>query len=117
MNTEKEAIRKAKEVQKRLGQGWDIRVWRNLGWHWSLQAAGGRISLYEDFSGKFFALVNLDGRSPGMGDPEVPVVPSRRDPCRAVWDAMDAIRDIFERDAKGFEMLEEVTWDICHKKR
>lgn len=39
-----EAKSKAIAVAKRLGPGWSIRVWENLGWHWEVNAGAVSIS-------------------------------------------------------------------------
>ena len=35
-NTKTEATKKAKALAKKMGKEWEIKVWENLGWHYSV---------------------------------------------------------------------------------
>lgn len=69
--TKQEALREAHAKRNLLHQprNWKIRVWENMGWHWSLH--NGTLSLYYDKYGKgkgTFSALMSDGRYEGVGE-------------------------------------------------
>lgn len=70
LDTEETMRSEAEAMQRRLGPEWEVRVWENLGWYWSLRAGG--ITLYKSIvnSGgkpKYHALFG-DGNGGGFMD-------------------------------------------------
>lgn len=43
-----EAKKAGARLAKNLGAGWDVRVWENLGWHYSAVSACGRIKVHQN---------------------------------------------------------------------
>jgi hypothetical protein len=37
------AVKDSKAIAAKLGKGWKIRVWENLGWHWEVLSKCGRL--------------------------------------------------------------------------
>jgi len=70
MTTEKEANRKAEILKTQLkGDGWTIRVWENIGWHYSLHNCG--LSLMEEESVErleYWCLLASDLKYTGSGE-------------------------------------------------
>ena len=48
--TKSQAIAGAKELQEKLGASWQIKVWENLGWHYS--CFRNNITVYPGYNGK-----------------------------------------------------------------
>lgn len=57
-------ISKSKKLHKTMGPEWSIRIWENLGWHYSLQR--GPILLYER-DGKYSVLIDEEITNPTGG--------------------------------------------------
>jgi hypothetical protein len=60
------AVAAAKKLAKEL-PGFKPHVWENVGWHYSVVAHGGRVSVYNNF-GSYNVLASLV--NPHAGDPE-----------------------------------------------
>lgn len=56
-------------------RAWRLEVWENIGWHWHLCAAGGRIMVtsVQTVGGDvlYWGLINFEGKVEGAGDPEI----------------------------------------------
>jgi hypothetical protein len=66
--TEAQALRAANAAAKRL-PGWRVRVWENLGWHWSLVDRSGCVKLHplsEEAGGGWTAFVGSDSSTGGF---------------------------------------------------
>lgn len=65
--TKTKAEKEAKWLQGRLGNGWEIRVWENIGWHYSCEKYN--ISVHSAHLGQtlFHALVSDTASTPGTG--------------------------------------------------
>jgi hypothetical protein len=46
VKTEREALGEGRTVCNILGPAWELNVWQNFGWHWSLKAQQGRVRLH-----------------------------------------------------------------------
>ncbi|MBD3405073.1 MAG: hypothetical protein GF411_02920 [Candidatus Lokiarchaeota archaeon] len=67
ISTRAEATKKAEALKSRLqGQGWKIRVWENIGWHYSIENTHCNLTVSE-FIGKFG--VSLSDERGYPGDP------------------------------------------------
>lgn len=66
--SEGEARKKAEEALSLLNnkEGWTIRTWNNLGWHWSLQC--GAMSLNSTNQDEFYVLLSDDVKRPYGGE-------------------------------------------------
>lgn len=54
--TKSEATLAAKKLLAQMtGRGWKIRVWENLGWHYSVET--NRVAVYPSLGGKFHCLL------------------------------------------------------------
>lgn len=75
--TEELAKKRADQVKAMLprkGQGWTIRVWENLGWHWSLY--NGPMSLYEsNVLRQFWCGISREMHYPEKGDYPIGMAP------------------------------------------
>jgi hypothetical protein len=56
------AQRKGRALVKKLGRGWKVRVWENLGWHHSAVAIGVNATVYEDGKRRFWADTHFGDR-------------------------------------------------------
>ena len=66
MKTEKQAQQAGQLLLGKMrGTGWKLRVWENLGWHYSVSA--GPVCVHESADGGFFALVSDDPEKAGPG--------------------------------------------------
>lgn len=103
------ATNRAKSVRARMlsPDSWTVRVWENMGWHWSLIC--GNVSLHEDLDGKFWAMVSYDEDDAGVGvsawtNPDTPSMDKilresdiLADPQEAVDEAVKLVREYLER--------------------
>lgn len=59
------ATEMAKKIRKRLGTGWTVEVWENLGWHWKVRSPAGRITVGQHPDGEFVAYVSRESGGDG----------------------------------------------------
>lgn len=100
MTTKAEATRLGKALVKRLGPGWTLRVWENLGWHYSATCAG--MSVYPAYGGGFHTLLSAEAwknGGPGGGEVYWSGLRARtfKDPRRAVADQLQRAQVFVDR--------------------
>ena len=96
--TKEEALKKGKALQKRLGAGWKTHVFENLGWHYTVSALDGLLSVHgHSFKEgtKYFCM--FTNSFPGTGSPGWYSHKSYEDP-------LDAVRKSFAIARKRSEM-------------
>jgi hypothetical protein len=102
MKTKAEAKKAATNLRRRLGSGWKIRMWENMGWHYSVSTAGGRVSVSPSFlKNTFFCMISLS--LPGGGDIRCGKSSGRhfKDPWKAVDAAFAQLREVVVTDVKA----------------
>jgi hypothetical protein len=52
-----DAQKKGKALAKRLGKGWTVRLWENLGWHYEVISPCGRIKVSNGYGGSYTAFL------------------------------------------------------------
>ena len=92
MNTKREAEIAGKALIKRLGPGWDLRIWENLGWWYEARFRKGELSVHEH-AGLFYCMLST---VPGVGDLEWFCDKSFRDPQKAVRETVRIAREKLE---------------------
>ena len=71
-----------KKLAARMGKGWRVRTWENLGWHYSV--ANKICVVHESVGGIYW----IDMRVPGLGQ----ICVSRKDPVRGYDTALAKVR-------------------------
>jgi len=64
-----EAHRKGKKLAKRMGKSWTVRVWENLGWHYSAISPDGCTKIRENcYNGRYsyMAFIGVDKWAGGV---------------------------------------------------
>jgi hypothetical protein len=70
MKTRAEAAAAGKQAQRQLPKGWKLRVWENLGWHYSLSKGNVRLLPPDDISDRWSCLISeVPTDVPGSGGP------------------------------------------------
>lgn len=65
--TKDQATSEARKLVKKLGKGWKIRVWENMGWHYSAIALDGHLTVHPSSSGNLYFCLLSDGDYAGSG--------------------------------------------------
>jgi hypothetical protein len=88
MNTKKEAEKLGQELLSHMkGNGWELRIWENLGWHYSV--TNNLLEVYPSSNGKYFCLF---GYKSG-GRPEWTIKESFDNPNEAVERTLQLARN------------------------
>lgn len=91
-NNKEEAENTAKALAKRLGKGWKVRVWENLGWHHA--ATKGGLSVSSGYDNKYGCMMTDSFDSVGSGCTLYPGTKRFKDPRRAVRETVRAVEPI-----------------------
>ena len=83
--TKEEALKKGKALQKRLGAGWKVHVFENLGWHYTVSAIDGLLSMHgHSYKGEVKYYCMFTNSFPGSGSIGWFADKSYKDPLDAV---------------------------------
>lgn len=61
------ATREARKLVKKLGKGWRICVWENLGWHYCAEALDGHLTVWDE-GGEYHVLFSPEHKHTGNYD-------------------------------------------------
>jgi hypothetical protein len=100
----------AEKLAKRLGEGWVVRVWENLGWHSSVHSSCGRLKV----SWHYWRDTRKTDYTAFLGEPEPH--------CSGRWASTadtpeDAIRKVYEAALAELNMIQTLTDGIEVPKR
>lgn len=110
MGTKAEALRRARQVKAQLKtKGWKIKVWNNLGWHWSLDHLDGHLTLHECLHSKTFSTLFSTGDYAHTGSYNWLVRGSFKDPNKAIEVQLHAAREYVKRTAAWVDNLKKVS--------
>lgn len=83
MKTKEQATKKGKALLKRMvGDGWKLRVWENLGWHFSVSLLN--LTIFDDCGNDYSAFLTTDESHRGSGEMFWSPGKSFADPNKAV---------------------------------
>lgn len=107
MLTKEEATKKGKALLKRMKtKGWKLRVWENLGWHYSLQNPP--LCVSPSVSGMVFTLMTEKADEAGWGSLLWDGAPHSRSPNKAVADQVKLARKVVNDLNKVVEAAEKI---------
>ncbi|MCK5613437.1 hypothetical protein KAR91_66820 [Candidatus Pacearchaeota archaeon] len=94
-----EAKEKARRLANRLGKGWRIRVWDNLGWHWEVRKGKINIDVNEYLSSptSYDCWVVIEGTTQSLSNTQFSK--TRKTPEKAI----SAVAEEMERHVKAVQ--------------
>ena len=117
--TKDKATAAALALQKRMtSKGWQIDVWENIGWHYSLY--NGPIALHPGFNDRYFTLMSEQLPAPGQrpsGSIHWSQRPFFRDPNKAVRDQVKAARAYLDSRLAEITAVVEAAEAIVNSKK
>ncbi|TPL42663.1 MULTISPECIES: hypothetical protein [unclassified Mesorhizobium] len=111
------AKRNAEALAARMGDGWQVKIWENLGWHYTVEKGHVTIHVNEDRNAPFDPQAGYPVRSysawiqPGVviADHVIQIIEAAENPEDALGFAVQAARTAMSRMAAALEALHEVT--------